>query len=153
MMNKRTFLIAVATALPATAFLSQSAVAAEPLVYATGDIAINGYDLVVYFTEGKPVKGVARLSSQWEGAMVHFPNAAHKEMFDADPEALAPKYGGYCSYAVSKGYTPSTDSAAWTIHEVRLYLNYSRSVWTLWNLKRDDHIVSADANWPRLLEG
>ena len=78
MMNKRTFLIAAATALPATAFLSQSAVAAEPPVYATGDIAINGYDLVVYFTEGKPVKGVARLSSQWEGAMVHFPSAAQK---------------------------------------------------------------------------
>lgn len=77
--------------MPATAFLSQSAVAAKPLVYATGDIAINGYYLVTCFTEGKPVKGVARLSSQWEGAMVHFASAAHKEMFDADPEAFAPK--------------------------------------------------------------
>jgi hypothetical protein len=105
MINRPAFLIAAATAVPATAFLSQSAVAAEPLVYATGDIAINGYDLVAYFTEGKPAKGVPQLSSQWEGAMVHFACAAHKEMFDADPEAFAPKYAGYCAYAVSKSYT------------------------------------------------
>ncbi len=85
--------------------------------------------------------------------MVHFACAADKEMFDADPEAFAPKYAGYCAYAVSKSYTASTDPAVWTIHEVRLYLNYSRSVWAIWNLKRDDHIVSADANWPRVLEG
>jgi len=91
MMNRRTFLSAAATAVPATAYRPQSAVAAEPLVYATGDIAINGYDLVAYFTESKPVNGVARLSSQWEGAMAHFASAAHKEMFDADPEAFAPK--------------------------------------------------------------
>jgi hypothetical protein len=116
---------------PATALLSQSAVAAEPLVNATGDIAIKGYDLVAYFTEGKPAKGVPRLSSQWEGAMVHFASAAHTEMFDADPEAFAPKYAGYCAYAVSKSYTTSTDPSAWTIHEVRLYLDYSRSVWVL----------------------
>jgi hypothetical protein len=37
--------------------------------------------------------------------MVHFACAADKEMFDADPEAFAPKYAGYCAYAVSKSYT------------------------------------------------
>ena len=123
MITRRTFLIATATAIPAATLLTQPASAAQPPVYATDNIAINGYDPVAYFTEEKPVEGVADFSSEWDGATVLFVSAAHKEMFDADPEKYAPKYGGYCAYAVSKGYTASTDPVAWTVHEGRLYLN------------------------------
>jgi len=152
-MNRRTFLIATASAIPAAALLAQPAAAAQPPVFATGNIAINGYDPVAYFTEGEPVEGAAEFSSEWEGATVLFASAEHKVMFDADPEAFAPKYGGYCAYAVSKGYTASTDPSAWTVHEGRLYLNYSRSVRALWTTRRSSHIQSADANWPSVLEG
>ncbi len=153
MMNRRTFLIATATALPAAGLLTQPVFAAQPPVFATDNIAINGYDPVAYFTEEMPVEGFAEFSSEWDGATVLFASAAHKEMFDADPEAYAPKYGGYCAYAVSKGYTASTDPNAWTVHEGRLYLNYSRSVRALWTARRSSHIRSADANWPSVLEG
>ena len=153
MMNRRTFIIATATAVPAAAFLSQPAVAGEPPVFQSNAIAINGYDPVAYFTEEKPVEGTPEFASEWNGATVLFASAAHKEMFDADPEAYAPKYGGYCAYAVSKGYTASTDPAAWTVHEGRLYLNYSKSVRALWTARRSSHIRSADANWPSVLEG
>lgn len=37
-------------------------------------------------------------------------------MFEANPEAYAPQYGGYCAYAVSKGDTATTDPEAWTIY-------------------------------------
>ena len=153
MMNRRAFLIATAAGIPAASLLTQPAFAAQPPVFATNSIAINGYDPVAYFTEGKPVEGVAAFSSEWDGATVLFAGAAHKVMFDADPEAYAPKYGGYCAYAVSKGYTASTDPNAWTVHEGRLYLNYSRSVRALWTARRRSHIESADANWPDVLEG
>jgi len=153
MMNRRTFLITTATAIPAATLLTQPAFAAQPPVFATNGIAINGYDPVAYFTEEKPVEGVAEFSSEWNGATVLFASAAHKAMFDADPEKYAPKYGGYCAYAVSKGYTASTDPAAWSVHEGRLYLNYSRSVRALWAARRSSHIKSADANWPSVLEG
>ena len=152
-MNRRTFLIATAAAVPAATFLAQPAFAGQSPVYATDNIAINGYDPVAYFTVGEPVEGVSEFSSDWEGATVLFSSAEHKEMFDADPVKYAPKYGGYCAYAVSKGYTASTDPAAWTVHEGRLYLNYSRSVRALWTARRSSHIQSADANWPSVLEG
>ena len=87
------------------------------------------------------------------GAVMRFASAGNKEMFDADPEAFAPKYGGYCAYAVSRGYTASTDPAAWSIYEDRLYLNYSRSVRALWALNKAGHVESADANWSGVLEG
>ena len=150
MLTRRFFLVASA-ALPAAALLSQPAAAAEPPVYATDGVAINGHDPVAYFTEGAPVKGTPEHVSDWDGAVLHFASAENKAMFDADPEKFAPKYGGYCAYAVSKGYTASTDPAAWSIHEDRLYLNYSKSVRALWAARKRHHIRQADANWPGVL--
>ena len=150
MLTRRTFL-ASAAAVPAVAFVAQSAAAAEPPVFATGGIAINGYDPVGYFTEGKAVKGSADFTSDWEGATLQFASAENKAMFDANPEKYAPKYGGYCAYAVSKGYVAKTDPDAWSIHEDRLYLNYSKSVRALWAARKRHHIESADANWPSVL--
>lgn len=150
MLTRRTFL-ASAAALPAVTLLTQQAAAAEPPVYATNGVAINGYDPVAYFTEGKPVEGSAEFTSDWDGATLQFASAENKAMFDGDPEKFAPKYGGYCAYAVSKGYTASTDPGAWSIHEDRLYLNYSKSVRALWSARKRHHIEQADANWPGVL--
>lgn len=150
MLTRRSFL-AASVALPTAAFLIQPAHAAEPPVYSTGGIAINGYDPVAYFTEGKPVEGSSEHTSDWDGATVQFSSAENKAMFDGDPEKYAPKYGGYCAYAVSKGYTASTDPGAWSIHEDRLYLNYSKSVRALWAARKRHHIDQADMNWPGVL--
>ena len=150
MLTRRTFL-ASAAAVPAVTLLAARASAAEPPVYATGGVAINGYDPVGYFTEGKAVKGSPEHVSDWSGAVVQFASAENKAMFDADPVKYAPKYGGYCAYAVSKGYTASTDPEAWSIHEDRLYLNYSKSVRALWAARKRHHIEQADANWPGVL--
>ena len=150
MLTRRSFLVATA-AVPAAAFLSQPAAAAEPPVYATDGVAINGYDPVAYFTESNAVKGTSDFTSDWDGAVLHFASAENKAMFDADPEKFAPKYGGYCAYAVSKGYTASTDPDAWSIHDDRLYLNYSKSVRALWAARKRHHIEQADANWPGVL--
>lgn len=150
MLTRRTFLVATA-AVPAATLLANPAVAAEPPVYATNGVAINGYDPVAYFTEGAPVEGSPEFTSEWDGATLQFATADNKAMFDGDPEKFAPKYGGYCAYAVSKGYTASTDPAAWSIHEDRLYLNYSKSVRALWAARKRHHIEQADRNWPGVL--
>lgn len=150
MLTRRTFL-ASAAAIPAATLFTQPVLAAEPPVYSTNGVAINGYDPVGYFTEGKAVKGSAEFISSWDGATLQFASAENKAMFDADPVKFAPKYGGYCAYAVSKGYTASTDPDAWSIHEDRLYLNFSKSVRALWSARKRHHIEQADANWPSVL--
>ncbi len=150
MLTRRTFLVSAA-AIPAATLLVQPAAAAEPPVYATDGVAINGYDPVAYFTESKAVKGSPDHTSEWEGATLQFTSAANKAMFDSNPEKFAPKYGGYCAYAVSKGYIATTDPDAWSIHEDRLYLNFSKSVRALWAARRRHHIRNADANWPSVL--
>ena len=150
MLTRRRFLAGTA-ALPFASVAATRAFAATPPVFATGGVAINGYDPVAYFTQGEPVKGSAAHAVDWEGAMLHFASAEHKDMFEADPVKFAPKYGGYCAYAVSKGYTAETVPEAWDIHEDRLYLNFSKNVQRLWSLRKRYHIASADMNWPSVL--
>jgi YHS domain-containing protein len=58
-------------------------------------VAIKGYDTVAYFVLGKPVKGDAGYSYQWNEATWWFANAEHRDAFIANPEKYAPQYGGY----------------------------------------------------------
>lgn len=124
---------------------------AKDQTFNTDGMAIRGYDPVAYFTMSKPVKGDASLSSEYNGANWAFSSAENKALFDADPAKYAPKYGGYCAYAVSKGATAPTDPDAWTIHNGALYLNYSVNVRSIWSEDKDGNISKADKNWPGVL--
>lgn len=148
-MRRRDMLLAaIAAPLAAQAW---PASAAEPAVFVRGGAAINGYDPVAYFTQGAPVRGQEEHSLTWNGATWRFASAENLRLFQDSPESYAPQYGGYCSYAVSEGYTAKTDPDAWTIHNGRLYLNYSLRVRDIWSRDIPGRIRAADANWPEVL--
>jgi len=130
--------------------LAGPAFSKEPL-YTSGGLAVSGYDVVAYFSDGKPVEGRAEYTTEWRGARWQFATAANRDAFVANPQRYAPQYGGYCAYAVSKGYTASADPMVWRIVDGRLYLNYSKSVQRLWEQDIPGHIVNADGNWPAVL--
>lgn len=114
-------------------------------------VAIKGYDPVAYFTQGKPLPGQPRFVQQWNGAKWHFATIEHLEMFKADPEKYAPRYGGYCAYAVSQGTTADIDPESWRIVEGKLYLNLNPEVQRLWEQDIPGYIEKADRNWPAVL--
>lgn len=114
--------------------------------------AIDGTDTVAYFTEGRPVEGSSDFTHDWNGATWRFSTAENRDLFAADPEKYAPQYGGFCSWAVSKGYTASTVPEAWKIVDGKLYLNYSRSVQAQWEQDVPGNIAAADRNWPGVLD-
>lgn len=58
-------------------------------------VAIKGYDTVAYFTEGRAVKGKSKFSYNWNDARWYFASAKNRDLFAADPDRYAPKYGGY----------------------------------------------------------
>lgn len=151
MLTRRNFLTATAAASSAALLLSAPARAAQPEVFQDGGVAINGYDPVAYFTEAQPVKGSAGLSSVFNGATWHFASAENKARFDAVPAEFAPQFGGYCAYAASKGYIAPTDPAAWTVHDGKLYLNYSLRARELWSADIPGNIALGEANWPGIL--
>ena len=116
-------------------------------VYTTERGALDGYDPVAFFVEGRPVAGEDAHSMQWRGSRWKFSSAQNLERFRRDPEAFAPQYGGYCAYGMANGYTARTDPDTWTIVDGRLYLNFDADVKAQWQAERAPMIERADEHW------
>jgi YHS domain-containing protein len=110
-------------------------------------VAIKGFDAVAYFAAGSAAKGNPKFEFAWNGAKWLFSNAENLDRFRSDPEAYAPQFGGYCSYAVSKGYTADGDPEAWKLVDGKLYLNYNPEVKTLWEKDEAANIAKGETNW------
>ena len=117
-----------------------------------GQLALRGHDAVAYRTEGRPVAGIAEFEHRWNGAVWRFATAANRDAFAKDPARYAPEFGGYCAYAVSRGYTADADPAAWRVVDGRLYLNYSKRVQAQWEQDIQGNIAKGRANWPAVLD-
>lgn len=116
-----------------------------------GNLAIEGYDPVAYFTENKPVEGSKKHQTQWMNANWRFSSAANLALFKENPEKYAPQYGGYCAYAVSQNSVAGIKPELFTIHDGKLYLNYNLSINKKWRQNRDQYIIDANRHWPQLL--
>lgn len=148
----RRHLLTFAAAAPVLALTTHSARAETPGIYAVDGIAIDGSDVVAYFTQNAPVAGNADITHDYMGATWRFASVENRDAFAADPAAYAPQYGGYCAYAVSEGYTASTAPEAWSIVDGKLYLNYSTGVKRRWEQDIPRRIAAADAQWPQVLQ-
>ncbi len=126
-----------------------------PLVYieSSSDLAIRGTDPVAYFEEGEVIAGDSEYESEWQGATWRFSSAENQELFESDPEAYTPQYGGYCAKALSEGNVVSSDPEAWKIVDGKLYLNYSSQVQQQWLQDIEGNIALADEMYPDALLG
>ncbi|MBT6973930.1 MAG: YHS domain protein [Rhodospirillaceae bacterium] len=148
-MARNTYLTALALAV--ALFFTAPASAKEAIYSNWLGQAIGGYDPVAYFTAGKPVEGNGDFTAKWKGADWRFATAANRDLFIAMPEKYAPKYGGYCAYAVAQNSTAKIDPTAWAIVDGKLYLNYSHAIQKPWTADRAAYIAAADRNWPSVL--
>jgi YHS domain-containing protein len=133
--------------------LSSSIMMAQTLkgkVFATSNGAIDGYDVVAYFTEAKPLKGNQQFNHQWEGATWYFTSAKHRDLFKADPKKYAPAFGGFCAYGVSQGYKVKIEADAWDIVDGVLYLNYNTEVQKTWKTDKAGYIAKAKSSWSNI---
>lgn len=152
-LTRRTLLGAGLVGVAAAAAQLAEARARTPAVYQDRNgVAVDGTDVVAYFTQGRPVRGSAEFTHRWNGATWRFSTSANRDAFAADPARYAPQYGGWCAWAVSQGYTASTVPEAWTIVDGRLFLNYSRRIHRTWARNAAAHIAAADRNWPAILD-
>ena len=90
-------------------------------------VVIRGYDPVAYFTEGRPVKGVAEFAADFDDMTYWFASAKHRDMFMADPDRFAPQFSGLCTISVSMGQLAEPDPEAWAIADGKLYLFSARA--------------------------
>lgn len=137
--------LSIAAAAPAAAF------AADPI--STGrfnNLAVGGYD-TVSFHDGAPVEGSAEFATVYEGAEFRFASAETLARFEADPEAYAPAYGGYCAWAMASGKFAYGNPKNANIVDGVLYLNYNDGIEKKWLADTAGFIEKADAHWPEVL--
>ena len=123
----------------------------HPQFYTEKGVALDGQDVVAYFTQSKLVMGVSQFKHNWGGTTWMFASAANRDMFAKNPEKYAPQYGGYCAQATSEGNLVVTQPDAWKIVNGKLYLNYDKKVQAQWMGDIPGHIASANKNWPAIL--
>ncbi|MBI3498854.1 MAG: hypothetical protein HY058_16270 [Proteobacteria bacterium] len=146
-MPRRSVLVGCSVLLVTGFALGHGGGAAAEMVDAPGGLALGGYDVVAYFTDDKPVRGLAEFASVFQSVTYRFRSAANRDRFLADPLRYLPAYGGYSAYGVANGVLAPGDPEQFAIVEGRLYVNFSKSVHSQWLRDPAFYIARADQNW------
>lgn len=126
-------------------FFSAVSLADEPVrTTIFGGLAVDGFDTVAYWTEGKAVKGSKKFSYEYKDAKWRFASESNMQLFVADPEKYMPEYGGYCAWAMSGDDLAGVDGEAWTMYEGKLYLNYNKNVMADWREQKAKFVEQAN---------
>ena len=120
-----------------------------------GNLAIQGYDPVAYFTEGRAREGKPEINVSHEGIKYYFRSEKNKQIFTDNPEKYEPAYGGWCAYAMgSDGSKVKVDPETFKIIDNRLYLFYNfyfNNTLKSWNADEKALKVKADNYWNSIL--
>jgi YHS domain-containing protein len=122
----------------------------HPVCMNAAGVALDGYDMVSYFVDKKPVKGSSAFAYQYDGATYYFASAQHRDAFAAKPVSYLPQYGGFCAYCMRRGQQVHSDPKSWWVHDGKLYLTVSRSFLALFQSDIDGAIRQADEFWRSL---
>jgi YHS domain-containing protein len=114
-------------------------------------LAIDGYDPVAFFTEGKPVAGNGDNELRYGGVVWRFANPGNRAAFEANPEVYMPQYGGYDPIGVARGVAVAGNPNAWLIIGQKLYLFYSDDRREKFAANPNRVIGPADHQWPAVL--
>ncbi len=117
-------------------------------------IAVQGYDVVAYFTVNKAAKGNSANSVVYQGVKYQFANTANKEEFKKNPSKYEPQYGGWCAYAMgATGEKVEIDPETFKIINGKLYLFYNKlfnNTLKTWNKDEANLKTKADVNWLKI---
>lgn len=114
-------------------------------------LAIQGYDPVAYFEDGKAVKGVGNHRYEYKGIIYHFSSDEHKNLFEKNPSKYEPQYGGWCAYAMGDdGDKVEINPTTFKIVNGKLYLFYNKggeNTKVYWNEDEDALMRAGNKNW------
>jgi YHS domain-containing protein len=117
-------------------------------------VAIQGYDPVGYFKQGKALKGKNEIAISFEGVTYYFSSMANKEAFLKNPSGYEPQYGGWCAYAMgSTGEKVEIDPQTFKIIDGKLYLFYNaffNNTLKSWNKDEPNLKKKADVSWKKI---
>jgi hypothetical protein len=113
-------------------------------------VALDGYDAVSYFEAKEPLQGQRNYRYGWHDAEWHFASAENRDRFAANPDRYAPQFGGFCAFAVSKGFTATPVPSAWHIEDGRLYVFADEKVRDKWVATiNEGSLERSRSNWAK----
>ncbi|MEP6806299.1 MAG: YHS domain-containing (seleno)protein [Flavobacterium sp.] len=116
-------------------------------------VAIQGYDPVGYFNQGKAIKGKKEITTSYQGVIYNFSSSENKETFLKNPSKYEPQYGGWCAYAMgSAGEKVEINPETFKIIDAKLYLFYNayfNNTLKSWNKDETNLKTKADTNWKK----
>ena len=113
-------------------------------------VGVNGYDLVSYHTEKRPLRGNGNYVAVHDGVTYLFSSEANQKEFQESPSKYLPAYGGWCAYGVAVGKKFSADPEVWEIVDGKLYMNLDPGIYQVWKKDVKGNIKKADKNWPKI---
>ena len=113
-------------------------------------VALEGYDPVAYFTDGKPVKGSPQFTASYQSATYQFASAGEKQLFEKSPAKYEPQFGGFCGYAASIDKLAPVEAEYFEVLHDRLILQHNKKAWDLWDKDIEGNLKKAYATWPTL---
>jgi len=116
-------------------------------------LAIDGYDPVGFFTDGKPVAGTDDFEWGYDGVVWRFANIGNRAAFAASPEVYMPQYGGYDPLGVAQGVAVAGNPNVWLIAGQKLFLFYDADRRNKFAADPERLIRSAERKWPSVLHG
>jgi YHS domain-containing protein len=122
----------------------------KPLNIDKDGVAVDGYDPVAYFTEGKAIKGDPQNQSSYAGAIYYFQSSADKEAFDKEPSKYVPQYGGYCAMAMSMGKLEDVNPNYFLVYDGKLLLQRNEKAHMMFVKDPAVNHKKADDNWEKM---
>jgi hypothetical protein len=113
-------------------------------------VAMYGFDVVAFFTREEPVLGSEQHEVRYEGIVWRFTSSANLDAFISFPEIYAPQFRGFDPVQIARGTTTSGTPEYWMVADQKLYLFYSPTTRTIFELNKDRILRDANKQWPKL---
>jgi hypothetical protein len=114
-------------------------------------LAIDGYDPVAFYTEGKAVPGSPDFELLFGDVVWRFCNLGNREAFAAHPDVYMPRFGGYDPLGVARGVAVTGVPSLWAISGGRLFLFHDRRRLDTFTADAERIIAAAERKWPEVL--
>jgi YHS domain-containing protein len=116
-------------------------------------LAIEGFDPVAYFVEGRPVRGLPDFEVMQGGAVWRFHNEGNRASFAEHPEIYGPQFGGYDPTELARSVTQAGNPLFFMIADQRLYLFSREANRDTFAADPERFLTQANARWPELERG
>jgi len=113
-------------------------------------LAIDGFDPVAYFVDGRPVRGLPDFEAARDGTVWRFHNEGNMASFQAHPEVYGPQFGGYDPVEVARGVTVAGNPMFWLISGQRLYLFSLEATRDAFAADPERFLPESETRWPQL---